>query len=116
MTPLRWKMIEDMQTAGLAAETQTVYLRAVAALAAHYRRAPDQLSEAEVRTYLLHLRDHRGIAHGTFHPQHGGIQFLFTQTLDREWSLFSKKEFARRSANVCLTCSPTPRPARSLAA
>ena len=45
MTPLRWKMIDDMQAAGLAAETQTVYLRAVAALAAHYRRAPDQLSE-----------------------------------------------------------------------
>ena len=44
MTPLRWKMIDDMQAAGLAAETQTVYLRAVAALAAHYRRAPDQLS------------------------------------------------------------------------
>ena len=66
MTPLRWKMIDDMQAAGLAAETQTVYLRAVAALAAYYCRAPDQLSEAEVRAYLLHLRDHRGVAHGTF--------------------------------------------------
>ena len=116
MTPLRSKMIDDMQAAGLMASTQAVYLRAVRALAAYYHRAPDLLSEAEVRAYLLYLRDHRGIAHGTFHPQHGGIQFLFTQTLDREWSLFSKKEFARRSANVCLTCSPTPRPARSLAA
>ena len=116
MTPLRWKMIDDMQAAGLAAETQTVYLRAVAALAAHYRRAPDQLSEAEVRTYLLHLRDHRGVAHGTFQTQHGGIQFLFTQTLDREWSLFSKKEFALPSANVCPTSSPMPRLVRSLAA
>ena len=55
MTPLRWKMIDDMRAAGLGAETQTVYLRAVAALAAYYRRAPDQLSEAEVRAYLLHL-------------------------------------------------------------
>jgi len=116
MTPLRSKMIDDMQAAGLMASTQAVYLRAVRALAAHYRRAPDQLSEAEVRAYLLHLRDHRGIAHGTFHPQHGGIQFLFTQTLDREWSLFLKKEFARPSANVCPTSSLTPRPARSLAA
>ena len=116
MTPLRWKMIDDMQAAGLAAETQTVYLRAVAALAGYYRRAPDQLSEAEVRAYLLHLRDHRGVAHGTFHTQHGGIQFLYTQTLGREWSLFLKKESALPSANVCPTCSPTPRLARSLAA
>jgi hypothetical protein len=116
MTPLRWKMIDDMQAAGLVAETQTVYLRAVAALAAYYRRAPDQLSEAEVRAYLLHLRDHRGVAHGTFHTQHGGMQFLFTQTLGREWSLFSKKEFALPSANVCPTSSPTPRLVRLLAA
>jgi len=115
MTPLRSKMIDDMQAAGLVAGTQALYLRAVRGLAKYYRRAPDQLSEAEVRSYLLHLRDHRGIAHGTFHPQHGGIQFLFTQTLDREWSLFSKKEFAHPSANVCLTSSLTPRPAQSLA-
>src|SRR4030081_4066477 len=107
MTPLRWKMIDDMQAAGLAAETQTVYLRAVAALAAHYRRAPDQLTEAEVRSYLLHLRDHRGLAHGTFHPKHSGIQFLFAHTLDREWSLFSKKKIAHPNANVCTTSSPT---------
>jgi hypothetical protein len=39
MTPLRSKMIDDMQAAGLGAETQTVYLRAVATLAAYYRRA-----------------------------------------------------------------------------
>jgi len=116
MTPLRWKMIDDMRAAGLAAETQTVYLRAVAALAAYYRRAPDQLSEAEVRAYLLHLRDDRGVAQGTFHTQHGGIQFLYTQTLGREWSLFLKKESALPSANVCPTSSPMPRRAQSLAA
>jgi len=116
MTPLRWKMIDDMQAAGLAAETQTVYLRAVAALAGYYRRAPDQLSEAEVRAYLLHLRDHRGVAHGTFHTQHGGIQFLYTQTLGREWSLLLQKESALPSANVCPTSSPMPRSEQSLAA
>src|SRR6266436_3539992 len=56
MTPLRWKMIDDMQAAGLAAETQTVYLRAVAALAAYYRRAPDQLSEVEARAIIGRVR------------------------------------------------------------
>lgn len=116
MTPLRTRMIEDMRTAGLADSTQAAYIQAVRALAAHYRRAPDQLSEAEVRAYLLYLRDERGVAHGTFHPRHSGIQFLFAHTLDREWSLFSKKESARPSANVCPTSSPTPRPGRSLAA
>ena len=116
MTELRNRMIADMVSAGLAPSTQAAYIQAVRGLAAYYRRAPDQLTEAEVRSYLLHLRDHRGLAHGTFHPKHSGIQFLFAHTLDREWSLFSKKEFAHPSANVCPTSSPTPRSARSLAA
>ena len=58
-------MIEDMTLAGLAAGTQKIYVRAVRRLAAHYRRSPDQLSEEEVRGYLLGLRQ-RGVARGTF--------------------------------------------------
>jgi Phage integrase, N-terminal SAM-like domain len=59
-------------------------------LAARYRRSPDQLSEEEVRGYLLGLRE-RGVALGTFKAYHGGIQFLYRRTLDRDWALFQKK-------------------------
>jgi hypothetical protein len=34
-------------------------------LAVHYRRSPDQLSEEEVRSYLLEVRK-QGAARGTF--------------------------------------------------
>ncbi len=91
MTPLRLQMTEDMTLAGLARGTQSVYLDAVRRLAAHYRRSPDQLSEGEVRAYLLALRD-RGAALGTFKSYHGAIQFLYRRTLDRDWPLFSKKK------------------------
>jgi hypothetical protein len=56
MSPLRTRMIDDMTLAGLAAGTQRIYTQAVRRLAAHYRRSPDQLSEEEVRGYLLALR------------------------------------------------------------
>jgi Phage integrase, N-terminal SAM-like domain len=114
MTPLRKKMIDDMTLAGLAAGTQSIYVRVVRRLAAYYRRSPDQLGEAEVRDYLLHLRD-RGVARGTFQPYHGAIKFFYCQTLDREWSLFSKKVFARPSTSVCPLSSRMLRPAPSLA-
>ena len=116
MTPLRQRMIEDMVSAGLMASTQAAYIQAVRGLAKHYRRSPDALSEAEVRSYLLHLRDERGVAHGTFQPAHAAIQFLFCRTLDRDWPLFSKKESADPSASVCRPFCRTPRPAPSLAA
>ena len=61
MTPLRAQMVEDMTLAGLVPGTQAVYIQAVRHLAAHFRRPPDQLSEAEVRGYLLALRE-RGVA------------------------------------------------------
>jgi hypothetical protein len=54
-------------------------------------RDASHLSEDEVRSYLLGLRD-RGVALGTFKTNHGGIQFLYRQTLDRDWPLFWKKK------------------------
>src|SRR5579862_4427010 len=91
MTPLRVRMTEDMTLAGFTPGTQAIYIDAVRRLAAHYRRSPDQLSEDEVRSYLLGLRE-RGVALGTFKTNHGGIQFLYRQTLDRDWPLFWKKK------------------------
>ena len=116
MTPLRKRMIDDMVSAGLAPTTRYTYTQAVRGLAAHYHRSPDELGESEVRSYLLHLRDERGIAHGTFQPYHAGIQFLYVRTLDHDWALFSKKESARPSAAACLASCRTQRPAPSLAA
>lgn len=108
-TALRSRMIADMTSAGLAASTQQVYIHGVRGLAAYYRRSPDLLSEAEVRSYLLHLRDERGVARGTYAPCYGGIRFLFAHTLERDWPLFLKKESARPSANACPLCYQTPK-------
>ena len=90
MPALRRRMIEDMTLAGLARRTQESYLYGVRGLAARYRRPPDQLSEEEVRTYLLELRE-RGAARGTFKTNHYGIQFLYMNTLGYDWPLFGKK-------------------------
>ncbi|HXO59079.1 MAG TPA: site-specific integrase [Candidatus Acidoferrum sp.] len=115
MSPLRTRMLEDMRLAGLSAGTQANYIQAVRKLAAHYRRSPDQLSEAEVRSYLVRLRD-AGVARGTFKTNHYGVQFLYRQTLDRDWPLFCKKRFASRSRSACPTRSPISRSASCWAA
>ena len=90
MTPLRARMIEDMKLAGLAAKTQDVYLQAVAALAKHYgNRPPEQLTEEEVRRYLLEVQT-RGVR-GTFKTCHYGVQFFYRNTLGKDWALFKKR-------------------------
>src|SRR5262245_59583192 len=50
MTPLRAKMIADMQLHRLAPGTQARALRAVASLAIHDGRSPEHLTSDEIRT------------------------------------------------------------------
>lgn len=106
MTPLRKRMIEDMKLAGHAAKTQEVYLHAVSALARHYRKSPDLLTEEEVRRYLLDCRERS--ARGSFKTCHYGIQFFFRNTLGQDWVLF-KKRFGCPSRSVCRRRFPMPR-------
>jgi hypothetical protein len=91
MSPQRARMIEDMILAGLARGTQKLYVHAVRRLAAHYHRSPDLLSEEEVRSYLLGLRQ-RGVARGTFQTSHYGLRFFYWHTLGRAWELFGGKK------------------------
>jgi hypothetical protein len=84
-------MIEDMTLAGLSPGTQKTYAHAVYRLAAHYHRSPEQLSEEDVRGYLLDLRQ-RGAARGTFKTSQYGLRFLYHHTLGRDWGLFGEKK------------------------
>ena len=96
MTQLRTRMIEDMRLAGHAARTQQLYVQAVRALSKHYgNRPPDQLSEEEVRRYLVSVREPG--ARGTIQTSHYGIKFFYRQTLGVDWLLFKKSLFRESS-------------------
>jgi len=85
MTPLRKRMIEDMQLRGLSANTQENYVRAVRDLANYYNKSPDQISDEELRLYFLYLKDEKKWARSTCTVAISGIKFLFDYTLKRSW-------------------------------
>ena len=62
MTPLRAKMIRDMQLQRLAPKIQQASVTAVAGLAKFYGCAPDQLSPDQIRSYLHHVLVERRLA------------------------------------------------------
>ena len=62
MTELRKRMIKDVQLAGRSKGTQDAYIRVVRQLAGNFRVSPDQLTERQVRGYLMHLREFRKVA------------------------------------------------------
>jgi integrase/recombinase XerD len=85
MSPLRQRMLEDMQLRGLSARTQEAYTRAVWQLAQHYHRSPEQLSDEQLRQYFLFLANDKKLARPTTTIALCGIKFFYEQTLKQPW-------------------------------
>lgn len=82
---LRRRMQQDLQLAGLSQGTQEAYLRTVRQLAGHFKTSPDQLSEAQLREYLLFLKNDKQFAASTLRLAYCGIKFFYTRTVPRDW-------------------------------
>jgi len=65
MTALRRRLAEDLQLRGLVPRTQQCSLDAVKHLAPHDRRAPDHMSEEELRQYFLYVLNEQQVAEST---------------------------------------------------
>jgi len=77
-------MLEDLQLRGMSAETQKAYMGAVKLLAEHYNKSPDKITEAELRAYLLYLKNEKRVSNSTFTVYLCGIKFFYEHTLKRE--------------------------------
>ena len=88
MTPLRQRMLEDMQLRGLSPKTQGLYIWGVSLLAQYYDRSPDRISEEELRTFFLHLKNERQLSRSSCTVILCGIKFLYEYTLKRRWPVF----------------------------
>jgi integrase/recombinase XerD len=86
MTELRRSMIECLQLRGLAARTQDMYVRAVRQLAAHERKSPDFITEAELRPYCLDIKHIQHYSRRASPIARCGIKCFFEPTLHREWT------------------------------
>jgi integrase/recombinase XerD len=85
MTPLRQRMIEDMQLHGLSAQTQRRYVSAVRQLAGYYGKSPDQIGDEELRQYFLYLKNVKQVSRSTSTVALCALKFLYTETLRQEW-------------------------------
>jgi len=81
MGALRTKMIEEMKLRNFSPRTEQSYVAAVVGLARYYRRSPDQLTQDEIRSYLLHLQE-RGLSPSSRNVAISGMKFFYHQILD----------------------------------
>lgn len=86
MTPLRRRMIEDMQLRNLAAVTQRNYIAHVAAFARFFGQSPEFLDQEAVREYLLYLLNERKMSPDGVNQQVSALKFLYLTTLEMPWA------------------------------
>jgi len=96
VTPLRKKMLEDMQLNGLSERTQESYVGAVKRLADHYNRPPDRLSEQEIRQFFLYLIESKKLSKSTITVYLSGIKFFCEKTLGKTMPIFELVRPKRR--------------------
>jgi site-specific recombinase XerD len=88
VSPLRQRMLEDMDMRGFSVKTQMSYVRSVQGLARYFNnRSPDKLSDEEIRRYFVHLKVERKLARQTVTIALCGIKFFIESTLKRDFSL-----------------------------
>ena len=85
---LREKMREDMILQNLAGSTQYHYIQGVERLARHYQESPEQISEDEVRKYIVFLKKESGLSFDTVRVIFYGIKFFYKKSMGWNWQVF----------------------------
>ena len=85
MSPLRQRMLEDMQIRNYSPRTVDAYLRSVAQFAKHFHTSPDRLGTDHIRTYQQFLIAEQKASWGTFIQAVCALRFFYETTLHRPW-------------------------------
>ncbi|HXX14805.1 MAG TPA: site-specific integrase [Candidatus Eremiobacteraceae bacterium] len=85
MTPLRKRMLEELQLRNLSEATSNTYVQAVARFAKHFGKSPEQLGPDYVRQYLLHLLNDKKDTWSTLQVNRGALKFLYARVLKQSW-------------------------------
>jgi site-specific recombinase XerD len=81
-------MLDALQLRGMGPRTQEAYIGAVARLARHYRRSPDELSAEQVQQYLLHLLRERKLSRSSINQYGCAYRFFYGSVLGMAGDVF----------------------------
>src|ERR1700687_3585898 len=87
MSPLRRRMIDDMQIRNLSAHTQRAYIAKVFGFACHFRKSPEHLGPTDIRKYLIHLTQERCLSTSSIIVTVSALRFFYTVTLKQPWAV-----------------------------
>ena len=87
MTPLRTRMIRELELQRMAPSTVSNYVKSVEELARYYGRSPAKISREEVRSYLHYLITQKMLGFSTCNGKIAAFNFLYRVVLRRDFQL-----------------------------
>ena len=106
MTPLRQRMIEDMQVRNLSSNTQKSYILQIALFARHFDRSPEGLNPEDIRTYQVYLTNEKKLAPGSIIIATAALRFLYTVTLHKDWRVADALPIPKKPQTLPIVLSP----------
>jgi integrase/recombinase XerD len=106
MTPLRQRMIEDMQIRNLSPHTQDSYVQQISQFARYFGKSPAELLPEDIRTYQVYLTNEKKLASSSILIAVSAIRFLFKVTLKREWDLEEVVPTCKKPQKLPMILSP----------
>ncbi len=106
MTPLRQRMLEDMQIRNFSQNTQESYLQQVSLYARHFRRSPEGLGPRSIRDYQVYLTNEKKLAPGSISIATAALRFLYMVTLKRPWDVAEVLPMPKAQQTLPVILSP----------
>jgi len=106
VTPLRQRMLEELQRRNYSPATTRGYILAVKQFASYFHRSPEQLGASEIRRFQLYLLNQKKLAPGTVEGRMSALRFLYKKTLKRRDIAYEDLIFPKTPQKLPVVLSP----------
>ena len=106
MTPLRQRMLEELQCRNYSPQTTRGYIHAIKQFAEFFNKSPERLGGKEIRRFQLHLLKEKKLAPGTVEGRMSALRFLYKKTLKRRDIAYDDLIFPKTPQKLPVVLSP----------
>lgn len=87
MTPLRKRILDELEIRNYACGTIKKYVDAVAHYALYFKQSPEDLGPEDVRKYQVFLVQEKHVSWTVYNQVVCALRFLYRKVLDKDWAI-----------------------------
>ena len=106
MTPLRQRVLDELQRRNYSPATTRGYILAIKQFAEYFGKSPERLGGDEIRQFELHLLKEKKLAPGTVEGRMSALRFLYRKVLKRRDIAYDDLIFPKVPRKLPVVLSP----------